>query len=72
MSDACGAGDKSVTLRSARLARNTDGEPLGCGVFLDADDLAELGVDPDATDANRVAYHVEDGEFRVGVSGDSQ
>lgn len=59
-------GGKSVTLRSARLARNSDGKPLGCGIFLADDDLRALDVD--LTDADRVAYRVEGGELRVGES----
>ncbi|EMA44279.1 hypothetical protein [Halococcus saccharolyticus] len=61
MTDTTHSEDKSVTPRSARLARDAQGEPLGSAVFLDEDDLQALGIDPRATDADRVAYAVEDG-----------
>lgn len=46
--------------RTARLARDGDGDPIGAAVFLTADELADLGVDTDTTDTVNVA--VEDGE----------
>ena len=49
--------------RTARLARNGDGDPIGAAVFLTADELADLGVEPERTDAVNVS--VEDGEVRL-------
>lgn len=46
--------------RTARLARDSDGDALGSALFLDADDLRALGLDTDATD-DRVSYAVADG-----------
>lgn len=75
MTDSCSPGDKSVTPdddtgsdaprdgRTARLARDSDGDPLGAAVFFDAEDLRALGVHPDATDANRVSYAVKNGHL---------
>jgi len=45
--------------RSARINR-ADGDVLGCSVFLNADELRDLGIDPDA---NRVRYRVDDGQL---------
>lgn len=39
------------------------GDPGGVAVWLSADDLAEMGVDPDDTDA--VAVSIDDGDLRV-------
>ena len=69
MTGSCPSGDKAVVPddtgsdgRTARLARDADGDPLGTAVFLDSDDLrALLGTDPDEFDAARVVYRVEDG-----------
>ena len=49
--------------RTARLARNGDGDPIGAAVFLTADELADLGVEPERTDAVNVS--VEDGKVRL-------
>jgi len=49
--------------RTARLARDGDGDPIGAAVFLTADELAELGVDTSTTDA--VDITVEDGEVSL-------
>ena len=49
--------------RTARLARNGDGDPIGAAVFLTADELTDLGVEPERTDAVNVS--VEDGEVRL-------
>lgn len=50
--------------RTATVNHAPDGEPLGAAVFLDAEELAQLGVDPDAVGV--VTYWVEDGELCVG------
>jgi hypothetical protein len=55
--------------RTARLARDADGDPLGSAVFLDAADLRALGVHPDATDADRVSYAVENGHLVLDADG---
>ena len=49
--------------RTARLARDEDGDPIGAAVFLTADELAELGVETSTTDA--VGITIEDGEVRL-------
>ena len=49
--------------REARVARDGDGDPIGAAVFLTADELADLGVDPVRADAVNVS--VEDGEVRL-------
>jgi hypothetical protein len=67
VTDGCGAGGKSVSPGSARLARDADGDPLGAAVFLDAADLRALGVD--LADADRVVVAVEGGALRVDVTG---
>lgn len=68
MTDACGAGDKTITSRTARLARDADGDPLGCAMFLDPDDLRALVDDLDSAD--RVAFTVENGRLVLDVDGD--
>ena len=85
MSESCSPGDKSVTPdddtgsdgpqdgRTARLARDGDGDALGSAVFLDSDDLrALLGSDPDGSDAGRVVYRVEDGALVLETDGDDR
>jgi hypothetical protein len=73
VSDTTHSGDKSVTprftddARTARLARETDGDPLGAAVFLTDDDLRKLGVD--LVDADRVAYVVADGDLALDAEG---
>ena len=52
--------DGSGCRRQATVNRAGDGQPLGAAVWLNADELAALGVDIDAADA--VAYRVEDGD----------
>ena len=70
------SGGKAVTPdtddgRTARLARDADGEALGTAVFLDADDLrALLGTDPDEFDAARVSYAVENGHLVLNADGE--
>lgn len=55
--------------REARLTRDGGGDPVGAAVWLNAEQLAALGVDVDAADA--VAYRVEDGDLRVDAVGGS-
>lgn len=55
--------DGSGCRRQATVNRAGDGQPLGAAVWLNADELAALGVDVDAADA--VAYRVEDGDLHV-------
>lgn len=54
---------RSSPSRTARLARDGDGDPIGAAVFLTAEELADLGVDTDTTDTVNVA--VEDSEVRL-------
>jgi hypothetical protein len=64
----CGAEDKSVSPRTARVGRDVDGNLLGSAVFLDSDDLRELvdGLDG----ADHVAYRVVDGDLVLDVDAD--
>jgi len=55
--------DGSGCRRQATVNRTGDGQPLGAAVWLNADELAALGVDVDAADA--VSYRVEDGDLHV-------
>jgi hypothetical protein len=55
--------------REARLNRDGNGDAVGAAVWLNADELADLGVDVDAADA--VAYRVEDGDLHVDTVGGS-
>jgi len=55
--------------REARLNRDGNGDPIGAAVWLNADELADLGVDVDTADA--VAYRVEDGDLHIGTVGGS-
>jgi len=49
--------------RQATVNRRPDGSALGVAVFLTGDDLADLGIDPDATDA--VDVQVKDGDLEL-------
>jgi hypothetical protein len=49
--------------REARISRDGNGDPIGAAVFLTADDIAALGVDPHTADA--VTVSVADGEVRL-------
>jgi len=55
--------------REARLHRDGNGDPNGAAVWLNADELAALGVDVDTADA--VAYRVEDGDLHIAPVGGS-
>ena len=55
--------------REARLHRDGDGDPTGAAMWLNADELAALGVDVDAADA--VMYRVDDGDLHVDTVGGS-
>lgn len=52
--------------RVAAMNENEEGNPLGVAIFLTPEQLAQLGIDPEATDV--IEYHVADGEiqFRAG------
>ena len=55
--------------RTARLNRDGDGEALGCSIFLNASELAELGIDVQQT--SEVQYDVTDGRLAIqGGDGD--
>lgn len=62
------AGEDTAA-RSARVNRDTDGESLGATVFVDAEQLAELGIDPDAAE---VEYQVVDGRLTLSDTGESR
>lgn len=55
--------------REARVNRDGNGDPTGAAVWLNADELAALGVDVDAADA--VAYRVDDGDLHIDTVGGS-
>jgi hypothetical protein len=55
--------------RSAHLSRDSDGDALGCSIFINASELAELGIDTE--DASEVEYDVTDGKLSIkGGDGD--
>lgn len=49
--------------REARVTMDGNGDPIGAAVFLTADELADIGINPERTDA--VIVFVEDGEVRI-------
>jgi len=53
----------------APLNRDGNGDPVGAAVWLNADELAALGIDVDTADA--VAYRVDDGDLHVDTVGGS-
>lgn len=55
--------------REARLNRDRDGDAVGAAVWLNADELADLGVDVDAADT--VVIRVDDGDLHVDTLGGS-
>ena len=54
---------KRLRGRESRIARNRDGRPLGVAVYLMAEELAELGMDPEVADAVEVT--IENGEVSL-------
>jgi len=56
--------------REARLNRDGNGDAVGAAVWLNAHELADLGVDIDAADA--VAYRVDDGDLHVDTGGSGE
>lgn len=61
--------DDEDDLRRANVSHTADGQPIGAAVWINADELADLGVDVDAADA--VAYRVEGSDFHVDTVGES-
>jgi hypothetical protein len=59
--------DDSAPLRRTKVNRDADGEPLGAAVWVNADELAALGVDPAVTD--QVGYRVENEALHVDPAG---
>ena len=47
--------------RSCTINTDGEGEPLGATVFLSADQLMKIGVNPTETDS--VSYHVQNGQL---------
>lgn len=50
---------------TAPVCRANDGTVLGVALFLNADDLADLGFD--ATYEEAVHYRVKSGQLRIGI-----
>jgi len=50
--------------RTAKITRSEDQEAVGAPVFFTAEELEQLGIDPDDTD--RVVVRVEDGFILFG------
>lgn len=57
-SDSCRDGS-----RQASVARDQSGDPIGAAIWINADELAALGIDPDRTDA--VDIKVTDGDLEL-------
>jgi len=55
--------DDEDDIRRANVSHTADGQPIGAAVWLNANELADLGVNVDAADA--VAYRVNDGDLQV-------
>jgi hypothetical protein len=53
--------------RTASISRDPSGEARGAAVWLNADELAAIGIDVDDTDA--VEVHVVDGDLRLVPAG---
>lgn len=49
--------------RQASVARDQNGDPIGAAIWLNADELAALGIDPGRTDA--VDIQVTDGDLEL-------
>lgn len=56
--------------RTARLARDSDGDPIGAAVFFTAEELADIGVDTDNTDTVRIV--IEDGSIRLSAENEPE
>lgn len=57
------APPKGQSVREARISQGVDGSPVGVALFLTADELCELGVDPTSADA--VSMWVYDGNVYI-------
>lgn len=53
----------NTTLRKARISQDGNGEPIGVAVFITADELTDLGIDPEAAEIVNVS--IEDGRIRL-------
>ena len=53
--------------REAKLTRDREGDPIGAAIWLNADELAALGVDIETVDS--VPYRVSGGDLHIGTSG---
>jgi len=49
--------------RKARIARGHDGSPIGVAVFLTAEELTDLGIDPSSVDVVRIRVYGGDVHF---------
>lgn len=49
--------------RIAAMNEDEEGNPLGVAIFLTPEQLAQLEIDPEATDV--IEYHIEDGEVQL-------
>jgi len=61
--DDCSKDDFKDEIRQISIQPKPGGDPGGVAVWLRADDLADMGVDPD--DTNAVAVTIDDGDLRV-------
>lgn len=55
--------DNEDDIRRANVNHTAGGQPIGAAVWINADELAALGIDPDRTDA--VEIQVADGDLKL-------
>lgn len=55
--------DDEDDIRRANVSHTADGQPIGAALWINADELAALGIDPDRTDA--VEIQVADGDLKL-------
>ena len=55
--------DDEDNIRCANLSHTSDGQPIGAAIWLNVDELAAIGINPDRTDA--VEVQVTDGNLEL-------
>jgi len=55
--------DDEDDIRRANVSHTADGQPIGAAVWINANELAALGINPDRTDA--VEIQVADGDLKL-------